>query len=914
MQAVILAALLIAVVCHLFDQRSITVTFSELHTHYTEQVIQSGCSLVGITPPSGCTFICETFNETISALPFVAAVEPPAPVIYADPVITDASGIRPIGSLGIHRDVVGQYAHLDTVDHIVLSFHRSLTDEEVASFNTTLTAALVAADMPPALVERHFSSGIVLGFTDTPAVAAIPTITALDLPLLAAIAQSTLAESDNAYASASIQGMASSTQATVNMHNPHPLWDLGVDGTGIVVGVGDTGMAHDHCMFYDDAVPFQNDTYQPNHRKIVYYDTSVTGDNVDGNGHGSHVVGSILGSPSDSTDPGVIYQGMAPGAKAYFIDLGAGSGSGLTLPSNLFLDYFDPAYSKGATVMSSSWSSSLSVPGPIYYLHSYNIDLAAYVYRNLTILTSAGNNAMRYGPWSIAQEGLSKNAITVGASTSGYDAMIDLYCHNTTSVMAACRDEVNWNCTAKCGSLSVVPPVFPMIGSNSVADFSAIGGSIDKRIKPDIVAPGYYIISANSSGSTGLTCDMDNDFRADAGTSMATPVAAGGVALLQDFISRGMHYDGRTPNNTAAFFPSSALVRATLIASAQSMDGKFYMIGSPEYMDLSNLSGWEPNNFRGWGRMGLYNLIKSRLILKDEEDLPSFTTDRTEQHFTFDVTAPGHTLDIAMSWIDPPAATPTVSASTFYSTSTSFPTAHTLVLWVKSPSGKFFTGNVPGEATYFDEDVINLNHRVHIDEAESGAYSIWVTLRSSLFVAQPVALAVMGQVDPDSWSAGDETLPACVGGCGVGSCVNDACVCPGDFFGPGCASKAPVFSADASSFTIPAGGITIAKIYEDTVKSLDSYLLNIESSLSSTVCTQCETGMYVNQHYIAFMYDAAMAELGVDVVLPNAYDLNENRHAFDLTALVEASPEYPLNIKIYNLDPFNNLTLSHPGL
>lgn len=57
------------------------------------------------------------------------------------------------------------------------------------------------------------------------------------------------------------------------------------------------------------------------HRKIRYYQASA--DLIDMNGHGSHVVGSILGSPLYSTDPQAMSnRGMAPNAKIAFIDLG----------------------------------------------------------------------------------------------------------------------------------------------------------------------------------------------------------------------------------------------------------------------------------------------------------------------------------------------------------------------------------------------------------------------------------------------------------------------------------------------------------------------------------------------------------------------------------------------------------------
>jgi subtilisin family serine protease len=62
-----------------------------------------------------------------------------------------------------------------------------------------------------------------------------------------------------------------------------------------------------------------------------------------------------------------------------------------------------------------------------------------------------------------------------------------------------------------------------LIDLGKIAYFSSRGPTRDGRIKPDITAPGYWILSA-WSGSTG--------YIEKAGTSMASPVVAGIVAQL----------------------------------------------------------------------------------------------------------------------------------------------------------------------------------------------------------------------------------------------------------------------------------------------------------------------------------------------------------------------------------------------
>jgi hypothetical protein len=91
----------------------------------------------------------------------------------------------------------------------------------------------------------------------------------------------------------------------------------------------------------------------------------------------------------------------------------------------------------------------------------------------------AASNDGAEGYYSIGSPAVSKNALTVGATRSSSASEI-----------------------------------------NSVAFFSSIGPTYDNRIKPDVVAPGFYTISAKAAASTTAeTCDVVSM----AGTSMATP-------------------------------------------------------------------------------------------------------------------------------------------------------------------------------------------------------------------------------------------------------------------------------------------------------------------------------------------------------------------------------------------------------
>ncbi|MFA8298898.1 MAG: S8 family peptidase [Hyphomicrobiales bacterium] len=73
------------------------------------------------------------------------------------------------------------------------------------------------------------------------------------------------------------------------------------------------------------------------------------------------------------------------------------------------------------------------------------------------------------------------------------------------------------------------------IRKGEIAGFSSIGPSVDGRVKPEITAPGHYVMSALSHFVTPqneLDLSPDRKHTIMSGTSMASPVVTGAIALI----------------------------------------------------------------------------------------------------------------------------------------------------------------------------------------------------------------------------------------------------------------------------------------------------------------------------------------------------------------------------------------------
>jgi hypothetical protein len=309
----------------------------------------------------------------------------------------------------------------------------------------------------------------------------------------------------------------------------------GVSGTGITVGVADTGVDTKSCYFRPESGSIPFDSFDSSARKIVSYVTYVNGGDVFA-GHGSHVVGSIAGNAvSGSSATATKSNGVAPDAKIAFYDIGDSSGS-LYVPDDI-TSIFSAGAQAGAWIHSNSWGCGKDIGDSASYCNVYDsssfyADQFMHDNPESLILFANGNDGIQYE--TVGTPATAKNILSVGALTSSYRGFVD-------AGQSASDDSY--------------------YSTDSLAYFSSLGPTSDGRTKPEVVSVGYPVRSARASGSSAQSCQTT----IMSGTSMATPTTAGAAALLKDYLQQGLHTSPASPMTLVR----GSLLKAALVASAE---------------------------------------------------------------------------------------------------------------------------------------------------------------------------------------------------------------------------------------------------------------------------------------------------------------------------------------------------------
>ncbi|MDW7774454.1 MAG: S8 family serine peptidase [Desulfobulbaceae bacterium] len=452
--------------------------------------------------------------------------------------------------------------------------------------------------------------------------------------------------------------------------NETKIWDHGILGQRQIIGVADTGLDYDMPWFRDP----DNAPIGPQHRKVIGY--SAYTDDYDGDfGHGTHVAGTLAGdrSPVDGLSNA---GGMAPGAKLFIQDIAPGEERAVYPPSDLGLLFIAP-YTAGARLHSNSWGAAQNV----YNTYARTADRFLWEHKDFLAFFANGNTGAVEG--SVGTPATAKNVVSVGAAWNG-DFAEDL------------------------------------------AAFSSRGPTADGRIKPTVTAPGLAIVSADSDGIKG---SYNNGTIALSGTSMATPTTAGAAALVRQYYLDG-YWPLGSPNAAHGFAPSGALIKATLINSAQNMTGDY--TGGPA-----------PSNGQGWGRINLANTLHFTMDdnFLDIADIPTgLSTGSTWSRRYF--STGGQVLKVTLVWTDYPGMEGAAKDL-----------VNDLHLLVTTPEGITYRGNVFDDgfsSTGGSADALNVVEQVVIPTSGSGDYRVSVSGYNVPFGPQPFAVVVTGAVSISS--------------------------------------------------------------------------------------------------------------------------------------------------------------------
>jgi subtilisin family serine protease/subtilisin-like proprotein convertase family protein len=433
---------------------------------------------------------------------------------------------------------------------------------------------------------------------------------------------------------------------------------LGLTGSNAVVNVVDSGVDSSH----------------PDLAGRVF--AADPNDLTDFDGHGTHVIGTIagsgsqsgsIGSPPDGSVSGANFRGMAPSSRVFVLPLGfyppvtspisdswlietaARTNVSTFRRTNSYLISNNSWGYVGATEYDSSaarYDEAVrdAVPGMT------NSQPVIYVF-------AAGNsgegsdNGLNGDANSLSSPATAKNVISVGA--------IETFRFLTNEFVIDNGD----------GTFTTNKPFLGMTDSDfEVASFSSRGnvgiGTEGQfgRFKPDIVAPGVFAISARSKDwrlenevSTNsplyqilqdLNGPLGPFYRYSSGTSMSAPAVAGMIALMQEFFETRLPFNIRRTN-------SPAMVKALLINGARSV--------APIY-DFQVQSSI---NYQGWGLVNFTNSVPTIMSTRSTNDWPVQMIDQhpalaltTGERRSWNVTLSGDAtqfpLRVTLVWTDPP--------------------------------------------------------------------------------------------------------------------------------------------------------------------------------------------------------------------------------------------------------------------
>jgi serine protease AprX len=330
-------------------------------------------------------------------------------------------------------------------------------------------------------------------------------------------------------------------------------------GKGELVAVFDSGIDREHPDLEDRV------------KSVEHVEAASADDLV---GHGTHVAGIIAGTGAASKGK---IKGVAPEAKLAVIGFVDADQRPL-IPAN-WAELLARAVKRGAHIINLSVGTN---PRGLYDFGSLALDEFACAHPDVLVVVAAGNSGVALEGWvgfhTVGSPATAKNALTVGASDSDR-ADID-------------RTWGKYNAD----NFPKAPTADQRMSGDpdSPAALSSRGPTDSDAVKPDVLAPGTYILSARASKATIAFWEpqQPGPYAYLGGTSMAAPVVSGCAAVVRQYLREERKLKT----------PSAALLKAILIASARRVRAR----DLPE--QLRDQIGF-PDYDQGFGRVDLTNVL-----------------------------------------------------------------------------------------------------------------------------------------------------------------------------------------------------------------------------------------------------------------------------------------------------------------
>jgi hypothetical protein len=361
--------------------------------------------------------------------------------------------------------------------------------------------------------------------------------------------------------------------------------DKGITGNDVIIGITDSGLYIDHDQF-DQSSRKMYEELDLEARKVVLYNAWANKYDESEEvtcGHGTHVAGILAGSSNSGESSNI---GIAWKSRIAFMDIGlqssmctgtAGCPVKLSTPGEA-RELLNSQVEAGARIFSFSWGT----PGSDYSVQARDLD--DYIFQNpeTLIIVAAGNSGEsgNRGMNTISSPSGAKNVISVGASLNAASSFTEFPCPN-------------------------------VFNEYTVAAFSSAGPTTDGRMKPDVVAPGMLLTSAQSQrpGSTektDATCSLQ-------GTSQSTPVVAGIAVLLYEWLRDGWWKQGtKNVEQYGMKYIPAALLKALIIHSGEGLQRRLAPLPSgPVSCGSIERDSWSleyPDMYQGYGKPNMSNI------------------------------------------------------------------------------------------------------------------------------------------------------------------------------------------------------------------------------------------------------------------------------------------------------------------